>query len=150
MDFSYDVSPAAAGAFAGLTIVYVVVCLAIAAIGIIAQWKIFAKAGKPGWAAIIPFYNLYVLFEITWGNGILFLLMLIPFVNFIILIITMVKLAKAFGKSGGFAAGLIFLSFIFMLILAFGKDQYIGVDGIPAQQPVAYQAPPTDYQPPVQ
>ena len=77
----------------------------------------FTKAGKPGWAAIVPFYNLYILFEITWGNGLLFLLMLIPIVNSIVAIITMVKLAKAFGKGGGFAVGLIFLSLIFILIL---------------------------------
>ena len=52
--------------------------LAIAVLGIIAMWKIFEKAGEPGWAAIIPFYNLYVLFKITWGNGWKFLLLLIP------------------------------------------------------------------------
>ena len=101
--------------------------LAIAVLGIVAMWKIFVKAGEPGWAAIIPFYNLYVLFKITWGNGWKFLFLLIPIANFVFLIITMVKLAKAFGKSGGFAVGLIFLSVIFYCILAFGDAQYIGV-----------------------
>ena len=51
--------------------------LAVAVLGIVAMWKIFEKAGEPGWAAIIPFYNAYVLFKITWGNGWMFLLMLI-------------------------------------------------------------------------
>jgi hypothetical protein len=101
--------------------------LAIAVLGIVAMWKIFEKAGEPGWAAIIPFYNVYVLFKITWGNGWKFLLLLIPIANIVFLIITMVKLAKAFGKTGGFAVGLIFLSVIFYCILAFDKSQYLGV-----------------------
>ena len=104
-----------------------ILSLALAVLGIVAMWKIFEKAGEPGWAAIIPFYNLYVLFKITWGNGWKFLLLLIPIAKFVFLIITMVKLAKAFGKSGGFAVGLIFLSIIFYCILAFGDAQYIGV-----------------------
>lgn len=101
--------------------------LAVAVLGIVAMWKIFEKAGEPGWAAIIPFYNLYVLFKITWGSGWKFLLLLIPIANIVFLIITMVKLAKAFGKSGGFAVGLIFLSVIFYCILAFDQSQYLGV-----------------------
>ncbi len=101
--------------------------LAIGVLAVIAMWKIFVKAGEPGWAAIIPFYNIYVLFKITWGSGWKFLLLLIPFANIVILIITMVKLAKAFGKSGGFAVGLIFLSIIFYCILAFDQSQYLGV-----------------------
>ncbi|MDI9498166.1 MAG: DUF5684 domain-containing protein [Bacillota bacterium] len=103
--------------------------LIFSVIVIVAIWRIFTKAGEPGWAAIIPFYNLYTLFKITWGNGWFFLLMLIPLVNFVIMILTMVKLAQAFGKGGGFAAGLIFLGFIFMLILAFGNNYYYGVPG---------------------
>lgn len=99
----------------------------IAILGIVAMWKIFVKAGEPGWAAIIPFYSTYVLFKITWGNGWKFLLLLIPFANIVFIIITMVKLAKAFGKGGGFAVGLIFLSVIFYCILAFGDARYVGV-----------------------
>ena len=104
----------------------------IGIICLIALAKIFKKAGKPGWAVIVPFYNLYVLFEIAWGNGILFLLMLIPVVDFVVMIILYVKLAKAFGKGGGFAAGLIFLCPIFLCILGFGSAQYIGPDGVAA------------------
>ena len=110
-----------------------IIGLVIGVICLIALAKIFKKAGKPGWAVIVPFYNLYVLFEIAWGKGILFLLMLIPFVDFIVMIILYVKLAKAFGKSGGFAAGLILLCPIFLCILGFGSAQYIGPDGVPAQ-----------------
>ena len=101
--------------------------LAFAVLAIVAMWKIFEKAGEPGWAAIIPFYNIYVLFKITWGNGWKFLFLLIPIANIVFAIITMVKLAKAFGKSGGFAVGLIFLSIIFYCILAFDQSQYLGV-----------------------
>lgn len=115
-DYNYQPSP-------GMSIL----SLAIAVLAIVALWKIFEKAGEPGWAAIIPFYNLYVLFKITWGSGWKFLLLLIPIANIVILIITMVKLAKAFGKSGGFAVGLIFLSVIFYCILAFDQSKYLGV-----------------------
>jgi hypothetical protein len=101
--------------------------LAFVVLAIVAMWKIFEKAGEPGWAAIIPVYNVYVLFKITWGNGWKFLFLLIPIANIVFAIITMVKLAKAFGKSGGFAVGLIFLSIIFYCILAFDQSQYLGV-----------------------
>jgi len=101
--------------------------LAIGIVAIIALWKIFEKAGEPGWAAIIPFYNLYVLFKITWGNGWNFLLLLIPIANIVFYIITMVKLSKSFGKGGGFAVGLVFLSVIFYCILGFGSARYMGV-----------------------
>jgi hypothetical protein len=121
MDYNFDYSyyQASPGAsFLGL---------ALGVLAIVALWKIFQKAGEPGWAAIVPFYNLYVLFKITWGNGWKFLFLLIPIANIVFAIITMVKLAKAFGKSGGFAVGLIFLSVIFYCILAFDQSQYLGV-----------------------
>lgn len=104
--------------------------LLVGALVIVALWFLYQKAGEPGWAAIVPFYNLYVLFKITWGNGWLFLLLLIPIANFIIMIITWVKFAQAFGKGGGWACGLIFLGFIFLPIMAFSNDiVYVGVPG---------------------
>ena len=96
---------------------------------VVTFWVIFQKAGEEGWAAIVPFYNTYVLFKITWGNGWLFLLLLIPIVNIIMEIITMVKLSHSFGMGGGFACGLIFLPVIFWPILAFGDYRYVGVNG---------------------
>lgn len=105
------------------TIISLVLCVFV----LVCMWIIFRKAGKPGWAAIVPFYNLYVLFDITWGSGMRFLLMLIPFYNIILGIQTQIRLAKAFGKGGGFAAGLIFLPYVFMPLLAFGKGTYQGV-----------------------
>ena len=118
MDYSYSYQPDPAVSWIGV---------AVGILSIIAMWKIFVKAGEPGWAAVIPFYNLYVLFKITWGSGWKFLLLLIPIAGIVILVITMVKLAKAFGKGSGFAVGLIFLSIIFYCILAFGDAQYVGV-----------------------
>lgn len=108
--------------------IFGIICgVVVALVLIVGMWKMFTKAGEAGWAAIIPIYNAYVLFEITWGSGIKFLLMLIPIANFIVLIMTQIKLAKAFGKGGGFAAGLIFLPQIFYAILGFGDAQYICV-----------------------
>jgi hypothetical protein len=93
---------------------------------IVAMWKVFSKAGQPGWACIIPIYNIYVLCKIAGRPGWWVLLMLIPFVNFIILIIVDIDIAKAFGKGVGFGIGLILLPFIFYPILGFGSAQYQG------------------------
>ena len=100
--------------------------LIICVLGLVSMAKIFKKAGKTGWAALVPFYNLYVLFDIVWGKGLMFLLTLIPLANLIVMIILWAKLAKAFGKRGGFAVGLVFLNLIFTCILGFGKAQYAG------------------------
>ena len=99
----------------------VVVLLLIAAI-----WKVFSKAGQPGWAAIIPIYNIYVMCKVAGRPGWWLLLMLIPFVNLIIAIILNVDIAKRFGKGIGFAIGMILLPFIFWPILGFGSAQYQG------------------------
>ena len=110
----------------GFGITYLVLVIALYVLLIVANWKIFTKAGKPGWASIIPFYNLYVLFEIAGMNGWLFLLLCLPIVNIVMIIMLDIKLAKAFGKGTGFAIGMIFLTNIFTLILAFGSAQYQG------------------------
>lgn len=120
-DYSSSVSGVAA---IGTT--YIIIVLVISVISIIANWKIFTKANKPGWASIIPFYNMYTQFEIAGMNGWMFLLLLVPIVNVVIAIMLYVNLAKAFGKSTGFAIGLIFLNFIFTLILGFGSAEYVG------------------------
>lgn len=125
--YDYDYNPAAVAGAAMFTGVYLVVWLVVAVLLIVAMWKIFTKAGEPGWAAIVPFYNTYVLFKISFGNGWLFLLLLVPVVNFVIEIMLIFKLAKAFGQGVGFGFGLLFLSPIFLLILAFGSAEYEGV-----------------------
>ena len=118
-------------------VITLIITLAVAIIGIVAMWKIFTKAGKPGWAAIVPVYNMVVLYQIAGVNPLWLLLLIgsiIPIVNFIVAIVFLIinilvyiKLAKAFGKGGGFAVGLIFLPFIFQCILAFGSAEYQGV-----------------------
>ena len=90
------------------------------------MWKIFVKAGKPGWAAIIPFYSIYVELEILGLPWWFLLLMFVPVANIVISIMIFFGLAKVFGKSIGFGFGLLFLSFIFIPILAFGDARYEG------------------------
>lgn len=109
-----------------LTAGYYVAVLVIYILLIVAWWRIFQKAGQPGWASLIPIYNLYILFKISMGSGWFFLLEFIPVANIIIDIILKVKLSKAFGYPGIFALGLIFLPNIFQLILGFDRSQYIG------------------------
>lgn len=95
---------------------------------IIAQWKIYTKAGQPGWACIVPIYNLVVLLQIVKKPIWWIILLLIPLVNYIIIIIVMNNLSKVFGKGIGFTVGLIFLPFIFFPILGFGDATYEGAD----------------------
>jgi len=99
----------------------IVIILMIAAI-----WKVFSKAGQPGWAAIIPIVNLYFLCKVAGRPGWWLILMLIPFVNLIIFIILDIDIAKKFGKGAGFGIGLLLLPFIFFPILGFGSAQYQG------------------------
>src|SRR5213083_3264088 len=103
-----------------------IVGLLIALFLIVAMWKVFTKAGQPGWASIIPIYNLYIWCKIVGRPWWWILLMLIPFVDFIILIILFIDLAKSFGKGAGFGIGLILLPIIFWPILGFGSAQYQG------------------------
>ncbi|AFD05808.1 DUF5684 domain-containing protein [Solitalea canadensis] len=103
-----------------------IVYIAFIALIIVSMWKVFVKAGKPGWAAIIPIYNLIVLLEIV-GRPLWWIVgLIIPFVNFIVLVILSLDLAKSFGKSTAFGIGLLFLGFIFYPILAFGDAVYQG------------------------
>ncbi len=119
-----------ATAFMGIGMaVFGIVWLLTLALGIlvlVAEWHVFKKAGRHGWAAIVPFYNMYVLSDIVWGNGWLFLLLFIPIGNIVFGICTFIKLARSFGKSGAFGAGLVFFPFIFMPMLGFGKAEYEG------------------------
>jgi hypothetical protein len=103
-----------------------IISLAIAVLIIAAMWKVFTKAGQPGWACLIPIYNLYVLCKIAGRPGWWLLLMLIPIVNFIIIIVLCIDIAKSFGNGVGFGLGLAILGFIFWPILGFGSAQYQG------------------------
>lgn len=107
----------------------IILYIAIIIISIVAQWKIFEKAGQPGWAAIVPFYNIYILLKIVGKPGWWMLLFLIPLVNIIIAFMITHLLSKSFGKDIGFTLGLIILGIIFYPILAFGDAKYIGPGG---------------------
>jgi len=118
-----------------------IVGLLIALLLIVAMWKVFTKAGQPGWASIIPIYNLYIWCKIVGRPGWWILLMLIPFVNIIVGIILCIDMAKSFGKGAGFGIGLALLGVIFIPILGFGSAQYqgpsasAGVAVVPPPQP---------------
>ena len=114
----------ATGAAAGAT--FVIIYLAVLLLVIASMWKVFTKAGKPGWAAIVPIYNTIVLLEIVGKPTWWIILLLIPFVNIIVLLIVINELSKSFGRGVGTTLGLIFLGFIFWPILAFGSAQYQG------------------------
>jgi Family of unknown function (DUF5684) len=116
-----------------------IIGLLIALVLIVAMWKVFTKAGQPGWASIIPIYNIYIWCKIVGRPWWWILLMLIPLVNFIICIILCIDLAKSFGKGVGFGLGLAFLGIIFFPILGFGSAQYqgpsAGTSGATVSQP---------------
>ena len=103
-------------------LIYIAIIVAVIA----GWWKIFTKAGEAGWKSIIPIYNFIVILKIVGRDWWWVILMLIPIVNFIILIIVSLDLAKSFGRGTGFGIGLAFLSFIFAPILGFGSDTYKG------------------------
>ena len=103
-----------------------IVYLAIIVLELVAMWKLFVKAGKPGWASIIPIYNVIVMLEIAKKPWWYLLLMLVPIVNFVIAIMVTIDFVKAYGKDTGFAVLTIFFAPIMYPILAFGDSQYQG------------------------
>jgi len=113
-------------AAAGMFGAFGLISLAIIVLIVASLWKIFAKAGEPGWAAIIPIYNAIVLLKIVGRPLWWLLLMLIPFVGLIFAFIVVFDLARAFGKGGLFALGLIVLGPIFYPVLALGDAKYQG------------------------
>lgn len=135
MTMDADVAMASAGIFAAMGFGFFLIWFAVMVLIIASMWKIFSKAGKPGWAAIIPIYNVIVLLEVAGKPVWWFLLMFIPFVNIVIAIIVSIELAKNFGKSAGYGIGLAFLGIIFYPMLAFGSAQYVGVQGGAAAAP---------------
>ncbi len=91
-------------------------------------WKVFVKAGQPGWAAIVPIYNAIVMLKIAGRPVWWIILFLIPIVNFVVAIIVSIDIAKAFQKGTGFGVGLALLGFVFYPILGFGDATYVGVN----------------------
>lgn len=107
----------------------IIISLAVTVFYIAVMWRIYTKAGKPGWAVIIPIYNQLVLLQIVGRPWWWILLYLIPIVDIVIFIIVYNDLSRSFRHGVGFTLGLIFLSLIFFPILAFGGSQYVGPAG---------------------
>jgi hypothetical protein len=104
--------------------VFTIVYIAIFVVTIAAWWKVFTKAGKPGWTAIIPLLDTLQVLDLAGKPWWYLILMMIPFVNIVMLFIISLSVARAFGKGAGFGIGLVVLPFIFYLILGFGSAQY--------------------------
>lgn len=135
---------AALAAMMGIMLTYGLVMLVIGIVSLVGMWKVYEKAGKPGWASIVPFYNYLVLVEIVGRPVWWFFLLFIPVVNAVIGVILLWDLTRSFGQSAGFFFGLLFLSFIFFPILGFGSSRYLGPAGAQPQY-----APPAPSTPPV-
>lgn len=156
--YSYGYQEAASSALAGFLIfgiVMWVVTIVISVFTLVCMWKVFKKAGKPGWAAIVPIYNIVVMLEIAelpmWYIALFF----VPIANIYAMFKIYIELAHKFGKSTGFGIGLVFLSPIFLGILAFSKNSnYVGSQNVIQPQQTVYQQPvqpqQTVYQQPVQ
>jgi len=126
---NYDLDPNSSGSIQAVLAILgaiLIPLIVIAVITLVGKWKIYEKAGKPGWAALIPVYTWIVMLEIV-GKPIWWIfLFFIPCVNIVFMIWTVNLLSKSFGQSEGFTVGLILLGFVFYPILGFGSYQYLG------------------------
>jgi len=107
-------------------VIYVIVVLAVAVFMLAAMWRVFSKAGQPGWAIFIPIYNAIVLLRVAGKPWWWLFLYLIPIVDIVVAIMVYAGVATNFGKGAGFTLGLIFLPYIFYPILGFGGAVYQG------------------------
>lgn len=121
---------------AAAILLFVVFYVALIVFFIASYWKIYAKAGQPGWACIVPIYNILVMLKIIGKPWWWLLLMLVPVVNLVIAIWSVNMLSKSFGKDEGYTVGLLLLGIVFLPMLAFGDAKYLG----PYGDPVAFQA----------
>lgn len=125
-------------AFLGILGIIVAIMIVLLVLQIIGMWKVFTKAGEKGWKAIIPFYNMAILYKISGMSPYLvfvYLGLLIPIVNFfvaaaigIISLYQVINLSKGFNKSTGFTVAIIVVPFIAYLMLGFGDSKYVGFD----------------------
>ena len=122
--YDYGAAANAVGIFAGVSILMWIIGMAVVIFSVVCMWKVFTKAGKKGWASIIPIYNMVVMIEIAelpmWYIALFF----VPLANIYAMFKIYIEIAHKFGKSTGFGIGLIFLGVIFMPMLAFCKAEY--------------------------
>jgi len=124
-----------------------VLWLALVIFMIISSWKVYTKAGKPGWACIIPIYNIIVMLEIAEKPIWWIVLLFIPIANLVASILIAISIAEHFGQGAGFGIGLAFIPIVFYPVLAFGSATYVGAESwVPPAAPVE---PPSE-QPPAQ
>jgi hypothetical protein len=123
---NYD-QTASTGMSPAVAIILGLIYAAVVIFEIAALWKVFAKAGRPGWGAIIPFYNIYLMLKVAGRPGWWLILYIIPLVNIVIHLIVSLDVARNFGKGGAFGVfGVWLFSFIGIPILGFGSAQYQG------------------------
>ncbi|HET6329101.1 MAG TPA: DUF5684 domain-containing protein [Planctomycetaceae bacterium] len=84
----------------------------------------FAKAGRPGWAVIVPIYNVVTLFSIAEVSLWWLLLLFIPGINLLVALFVALRVAEKFGKNSAFGVGLALLGPIFYPVLGFGNARY--------------------------
>lgn len=108
----------------------IIIVIAIFIVMIVSMWKLFQKAGREGWEAIIPIYNSYVMTQLVNKPGYWVILMLIPYVGMIWSIWVINLFVKGFGKDAGYTVGILFLPFIFLPMLAFGDAKWQGTPEI--------------------
>ncbi len=110
----------------GPGIITIIIYLIVVVAAIAGQWKLYEKAGQPGWACIIPIYNIVVLLKIInkpiWWIALFF----VPVANIIVAFMIYIELAKAFGKSAGYGVAMVFFGFIMIPLLGFGDAEYVG------------------------
>ena len=132
----------------GALLLYLIIALVWYILQVIGYWKVFTKAGEPGWKSIIPFYNKYIQYRLTWKTGMFWIAvalafaggllanytegvlqwlgMIVAVAGVVIEVIGLSKLSKSFGHGAGFTAGMFFFQPLFTIILGFGKSKYIG------------------------
>mgnify|MGYP003340842841 CR=1 FL=1 len=108
------------------SLLFTVIGLALVVLIVAGIWKVFVKAGKPGWGCIVPIYNVILLLEIAGKPLWWIVLLLIPVVSIIVAILVNIEVAKKFGKSSGFGVGLALLPFVFYPMLGFSDAKYQG------------------------
>ena len=135
-DYGYDGGSGLAALGAGMLVGWLI-AMAVSVFTIICNWKVFKKAGKPGWASIVPVYNTVVMIQIAelpmWYIALFF----VPFANIYAMFKINIEIAKKFGKTAGFGVGMTLLQPVFYAILAFSKD--VGYSGAESVTQPMYQ-----------
>lgn len=106
--------------------------IAFIVLEVIGLWGVFAKAGRPGWWALVPIFDLFVLLRVVGRPWWLAVLFFVPFVDLVVAIVVYYALAKSFGKGVAYTVGLLVLGFVFVPVLGFGSAEYLGPGGAPA------------------